>query len=195
MPEFQVQQDHSLNNESGFYSRKMAHRKEISWKPLRPQVVLGWGGGMLVLSVAAYRLLPLPVRLRTQSMDTVKFPRLGRFLPSTGPASPAEAVAGRVPSRFATSRPVLDILASQMVVNIFPTLVCFLCLQCSLAPLDSKTTTVVPENLVLNRFFFSRRRQMPASAMSKAPAAGVRPDSPRKWDITGLLVRGWLGGV
>ena len=30
MPEFQVQQDHSLNNESGFYSRKMAHRKEIS---------------------------------------------------------------------------------------------------------------------------------------------------------------------
>ena len=77
---------------------------------------------MLVLSVAAYRPLPLPVRLRTQSMDTVKFP------------------GGRFP---VVSRP----LASPMVVNIFPTLVCFLCLQCSLAVTHVRSTGVEPSSI------------------------------------------------
>ena len=63
MSGFQVQQDHSLNNESGFYSPENGPSKR------NQQAVLDWGVGILVLSVAAY-LLPLLVRLRTWSADT-----------------------------------------------------------------------------------------------------------------------------
>ena len=104
----QAQHDHMVNNESVLYSLENDPSK------INRQAVLDWGAGTPVLSVAVYLLLSL-VRLRIWSADTEKFP-IGMFLPPTGPARPANAVAARVPSRFAA-------LASQMVANAFPTLV------------------------------------------------------------------------
>ena len=108
----QAQHDHMVNNKSVLYSPENDPSK------INRQAVLDWGAGMPVLSVAAY-LLPSLVRLRIWSVDTEQFP-IGMFLPQTGPARPAGAVAGssRVPSRFAA-------LASQMVANAFPTLVSY----------------------------------------------------------------------